>query len=122
MTSNSGEAGQTDVRPWGSFVVIADLPYAKVKRLTVNPGHRFSYQSHKHRDEHWIVVRGVAQVTLNDVSANFKYGDHIFFARDTKHRLACVSDEAVEIIEVQVGESFGEDDIVRYEDDYGRTE
>jgi mannose-6-phosphate isomerase-like protein (cupin superfamily) len=111
-----------DVRPWGSFVVIADLPYAKVKRLTVNPGHRFSYQSHKHRDEHWIVVQGVARVTLNDETKDYKYGDHIFFARGTKHRLACASDEPVEIIEVQVGESFGEDDIVRYEDDYGRIE
>lgn len=106
----------------GSFVIIADLPYVKVKRLIVNPGHRFSYQSHKHRDEHWIVVKGVARVTLNDVTVDFKYGDHVSFVRDTKHRLACVGNEPVEIIEVQVGESFDEDDIVRYEDDYGRTE
>jgi mannose-6-phosphate isomerase-like protein (cupin superfamily) len=118
MTDN----GQTDVRPWGSFVVLADLPYTKVKRLIVNPGHRFSYQSHKHRDEHWIVVRGTADVTSDDKVTNHRYGDYISLPRGTKHRLMCTGDEALEIIEVQVGDSFAEDDIIRYEDDYGRVE
>jgi mannose-6-phosphate isomerase len=108
-------------RPWGSFIVLADLPYTKVKRLIINPGHRLSYQSHKHRDEHWVVVRGKAQITLDGVVTQHSYGEHIFFPRGTKHRLACAGDEPMEIIEVQIGDSFAEDDIVRYEDDYDRA-
>ena len=121
MSSNPGSTGPIEVRPWGSFVVIADLPYVKVKRLIVNPGHRFSYQSHTHRDEHWVVVRGEAGVTSNDKVTNHGYGDYIRLPRKTKHRLACIGDEPLEIIEVQVGDSFAEDDIVRYSDDYGRS-
>jgi mannose-6-phosphate isomerase-like protein (cupin superfamily) len=108
-------------RPWGSFTILADLPYAKVKRLVVNPGQRLSYQSHKFRDEHWVVVRGIARVTLDDLTKEHGYGEHIFFARGTKHRLSCAGNETLEIIEVQVGDSFAEDDIVRYEDDYQRV-
>lgn len=121
MNSDQGSTGQTDTRPWGSFTVLADLPYTKVKRLVVNPGHRFSYQSHKHRDEHWIVVQGVARVTLDDSTSDYRYGDHVFFTRGTRHRLTCIGSQPVEIIEVQVGDSFAEDDIVRYSDDYGRS-
>ncbi|HEY9868312.1 MAG TPA: phosphomannose isomerase type II C-terminal cupin domain [Candidatus Obscuribacterales bacterium] len=108
-------------RPWGSFFVLEDAPYTKVKKLLVNPGHRLSYQSHKHRDEHWVVVRGVARVTLDDVVTDYRYGDHIFVKRGTRHRIACEGAEPVEIIEVQVGDAFDEDDITRYSDDYDRV-
>lgn len=108
-------------RPWGSFFVLEDKPYTKVKRLLVNPGHRLSLQSHNHRDEHWVVVRGIAKVTLDDRTQEFSYGEHIFVKRGVKHRIACEGTEPVELIEVQIGEAFPEEDIVRYDDDYARV-
>ncbi len=108
-------------RPWGSFFVLEDKAFTKVKRLVVNPGHRLSYQSHKHRDEHWVIVRGVAHVTLDDVTRDYHYGDHVFIKRGTKHRLGCAGDEPVEIIEIQTGDAFPEEDIIRYSDDYERA-
>jgi mannose-6-phosphate isomerase-like protein (cupin superfamily) len=113
------EDNRTD-RPWGSFFVLEDGVRTKVKRLLVNPGQRLSLQSHKHRDEHWVVVRGVATVTLDGDTRDMRYGDHVFVKRGTKHRIACTGSEPVEIIEVQTGDSFAEEDIVRYSDDYGR--
>lgn len=114
------ESNRTD-RPWGSFFVLEDSQRAKVKRLLVNPGQRLSLQSHTHRDEHWVVVRGHAKVTLNEQTLDLQYGDHVFVKRGTRHRIACSGSEPVEIIEVQTGDSFEEEDIVRYSDDYGRT-
>ncbi len=114
------ESNRTD-RPWGSFFVLEDSTRAKVKRIVVNPGQRLSLQSHVHRDEHWVVVRGVARVTLDDDTGDFRYGDHIFVKRGTRHRIACQGDEPVEVIEVQIGDAFDEEDIVRYNDDYGRV-
>lgn len=108
-------------RPWGAFFILDEDRKSKVKRLVVNPGHRLSLQSHKHRDEHWVVVVGKALVTRDEETREFRYGDHVFVKRGVKHRIACVGDEPVEIIEVQTGESFGEDDIVRYADDYQRA-
>jgi mannose-6-phosphate isomerase-like protein (cupin superfamily) len=108
-------------RPWGSFFVLVDAEHTKVKTLVVKPGHRLSLQSHEKRDEHWVVVRGVAQVTLDDETRDYHYGDHVYIKRGTKHRLACAGPEPVEIIEVQTGEAFPEEDIVRYTDDYNRA-
>ncbi len=108
-------------RPWGRFYVLIDSPNTKVKKLIVNPGQRLSLQSHKFRDEHWIVVKGIASVTLDDSVKNFTYGDHVFVPKGTRHRISCNSDEAVEIIEVQTGSNFAEEDITRYEDDYKRS-
>src|ERR1700691_1193447 len=98
-------------RPWGSFFILEDRPYTKVKRLLVNPGHRLSLQSHQHRDEHWVVVRGLAKVTLDDQTRELRYGEHIFVKRGVRHRIACSGTEPVELIEVQTGESFPEEDI-----------
>lgn len=109
-------------RPWGSFFILEDGDNTKVKRLLVNPGQRLSLQSHKCRDEHWIIVRGVATVTLDDQSKDFGYGEHVFVKRGTRHRITCKGDVPVEIIEVQIGDSFAEEDITRYSDDYGRAE
>ena len=117
----SDQTGNRTDRPWGSFFILEDLLHTKVKRLLVNPGHRLSLQSHEHRDEHWVVVRGVARVTLDDVSTDYHYGDHIFVRRGTRHRIACPGPEPVEVIEVQTGASFAEEDIVRFADDYDRV-
>ncbi len=114
-----GDINRTD-RPWGSFFILEETEFAKVKRLLVNPGQRLSLQSHKHRDEHWVVVRGVATVTLDDVTRNMSYGEHVLVKRGTRHRIGCDGPEPVELIEVQIGDSFEEEDIVRYSDDYGR--
>lgn len=119
LSAVTEQTNRTD-RPWGAFFILEDGAGAKVKRLVVNPGQRLSLQSHKHRDEHWVVVRGVADVTLDERTLALKYGDHVFVKRGTRHRIACASEEPVEIIEVQVGDSFAEEDIVRYSDDYGR--
>lgn len=108
-------------RPWGGFLILEDKPYTKVKRLIVNPGHRFSLQSHKYRDEHWVVVRGIALATLGDLVCEYGYGEHIHVKRGTKHRLACKGVDPLEIIEVQVGEAFTEEDIMRFADDYARA-
>lgn len=108
-------------RPWGSFDVLVDQNNTKVKRLLVNPGQRLSLQSHKHRDEHWVIVRGRAEVTLDDELIEVGYGEHIFIKRGVKHRVTCLGDVALEIVEVQTGDAFPEDDIERYQDDYNRV-
>jgi mannose-6-phosphate isomerase len=108
-------------RPWGSFFILEDKDHTKVKRLLVNPGQRLSYQSHKHRDEHWVIVRGIAEVTLDDKTRLFHYGEHVHIKRGVKHRLACKGEESLEVIEVQTGDAFPEEDIVRYADDYDRV-
>ncbi|MBY0359873.1 MAG: phosphomannose isomerase type II C-terminal cupin domain [Candidatus Obscuribacterales bacterium] len=114
------ESNRTD-RPWGSFFILEDSERTKVKRLLVKPGERLSLQSHEHRDEHWVIIRGRALVTLDDQQLEYGYGEYVFVRRGTRHRLACVGDEPVEIIEVQVGDSFAEEDIKRFSDDYGRV-
>lgn len=121
MDDVSTAADNRTDRPWGSFFILEDLSYTKVKRLLVNPGQRLSLQSHKLRDEHWVVVRGVARVTLDDETRDIRYGDHVFVKRGTRHRIACHGDEPVELIEVQVGEAFPEEDIERFQDDYNRV-
>lgn len=108
-------------RPWGAFYVLADKKHTKVKSLVVMPGQRLSLQSHKFRDEHWVVVQGIARVTLDDSTTDYSYGDHVFVKRGVKHRIACVGDQPVEVIEIQTGEAFPEEDIVRFSDDYDRV-
>ncbi len=110
-------------RPWGAFFILEDSEISKVKLLRVNPGQRLSLQSHKLRDEHWVVIKGTARVTLDEETRDYSYGQHIYIKRGTRHRLSCPEGtQAVEIIEVQTGDSFAEEDIVRYSDDYGRVE
>jgi mannose-1-phosphate guanylyltransferase/mannose-6-phosphate isomerase len=107
-------------RPWGRFEVLHDTPYFKSKIIKVEPGQKLSYQSHNKRAEHWVMVRGEAVVTLDDKEHVVKQGQHIFIPQQSKHRIHNRSQSIVEFIEVQVGSYFGEDDIIRYQDDYGR--
>ena len=111
---------QFDKRPWGDYRVLEDSNHFKVKTIRVNSGQQLSYQSHAKRAEHWIVVKGEAVVTLDDKEVNLKSGDHILIPVGAKHRIQNRGQEMVEFIEVQTGTYFGEDDIVRYSDDYGR--
>ncbi len=110
-----------DERPWGSFTVLDDGDGFKVKRIEVLPAKRLSYQKHKHRAEHWFVVRGTAKVTLNDREILVKSGEAIDIAVGDAHRVENPDDkELLVFIETQTGDYFGEDDIVRLEDDFGR--
>ena len=107
-------------RPWGRYEILRDESYFKSKIILVEPGQKLSYQSHEKRAEHWVVVRGEAVVTLNDKEHVLKQGDNIFIPTGAKHRVHNRTNSVLEFIEVQVGTYFGEDDIKRYQDDYGR--
>jgi mannose-6-phosphate isomerase-like protein (cupin superfamily) len=111
----------TEVRPWGSFKVLHDSDFFKVKILEVLPDRRLSYQRHELRSERWTVVSGAATVILDDVESTHKAGDVVFVERGQKHRLINNHREILTVVEVQVGDYFGEDDIERFEDDYGRV-
>ena len=107
-------------RPWGKYYVLADEPNYKLKRIEVNPGQRLSYQYHHHRQEFWTIIEGEAVVVLNEIEHQLKYGESIHIPLGSKHRIENRSSEPVVFIEVQTGTYFGEDDIVRLDDDYER--
>jgi mannose-1-phosphate guanylyltransferase/mannose-6-phosphate isomerase len=109
-----------ETRPWGSFSVLEDGPRFKVKRLVVNPHSRLSLQSHRHRSEHWVVVSGRAHVRRGDRQLDLNVNESTNIPSGTKHRLENRTNRPVEIIEVQSGSYMGEDDVVRYSDDYKR--
>jgi len=111
----------TEERPWGRFVNLLDSSTCKVKLIEVDPGRRLSYQAHAKRQESWTVVMGEAWVVIDDRELSLKVGDHIDIPISAKHRLANGSSSKLQIIEVQTGSYFGEDDIVRYQDDFGRS-
>jgi mannose-1-phosphate guanylyltransferase/mannose-6-phosphate isomerase len=108
-------------RPWGSYdSVDADAGF-QVKRIKVKPGARLSLQSHRHRAEHWIVVRGTARVTRDNDVFDLHANQSTYIPLGAKHRLENPGEDMLELIEVQSGVYLGEDDIVRYEDVYGRS-
>lgn len=110
-----------EFRPWGDFEILRDTDRFKSKVIHVRPGHQLSYQSHNHRSEHWVIVAGHPEVVLDDEVLALSPGDHVHIPRGAKHRIRNPGDETVEFVEVQLGSYFGEDDIVRYEDDYDRS-
>lgn len=107
-------------RPWGFWEVLFEGDGFKVKRLEVKPGHRLSLQSHSKRSELWVVVKGVATVTLSGLTKDVKTGETISIPMQEKHRLHNKGAVDLEIVEIQNGPYLGEDDITRYEDDYAR--
>ena len=110
----------TEKRPWGSFTILEDKDNFKTKRLDVLPGKRLSLQSHLRRSEHWIIVTGLAKITIGDEIKNYNKGEHVFVATGNKHRIENIGNTLLTIVEVQLGDYFGEDDIIRYEDDFDR--
>ena len=109
-----------DHRPWGWFESLALGERFQVKRICVKPGAALSLQSHKHRSEHWIVVEGTAEITIDDSVELVSEGQSVYVPRGAKHRLSNLSDTLMILVEVQIGTYLGEDDIVRYEDRYFR--
>ena len=107
-------------RPWGSYLVLDEDTSYKIKRIEVKPGERLSLQMHHHRSEHWIVVSGTALVTCGDQQKVVNVNESTFIPIGQNHRLENPGKIALVIIEVQSGEYLGEDDIVRFDDDYDR--
>lgn len=110
-----------DYRPWGDYMVLEEEKNLfKIKQIRVNKGKKLSYQLHHHRSEHWIVVKGMAKVTIDDKVMFVRAGESIFIKSGQMHRLENPGNLPLEIIEVQMGDYLEEDDIVRLGDDYGR--
>jgi len=109
-----------DIRPWGEYWVLEDAATHKVKRIVVNPGQRLSLQYHHHRAEVWTIVSGTGTVTINNEVKDYETGQVAQIALGAYHRIENKTNEPVIFIEVQYGNYFGEDDIVRIEDDYNR--
>ena len=117
----SDNSSRFDQRPWGSFTILDESAQFKVKRIEVKPGSRLSYQKHARREEHWYVVSGTARVTLDGKDIDVKAGEAVDIPVGTAHRVQNPGQELLVFVEVQRGDYFGEDDIVRLEDDYGRA-
>jgi len=108
-------------RPWGFFDSIDFGSEFQVKRILVEPGKKLSLQKHRHRAEHWIVVKGVAKITRGKETFHLKKNESTYIPKGQIHRLENEKNTPLEIIEVQTGKYLGEDDIIRYEDDYQRN-
>ena len=118
ITYKVGERGD---RPWGTWEVLAVGDDYIVKRIIVNPHQKLSLQSHEHRSEHWVIACGTGTVTLDDDVIETPQDTHIYIKRGQKHRLENCTEKPVTFIEVQAGDMLDENDIIRYEDAYGRV-
>jgi len=124
LKSTNHEAARlhrTVARPWGTYTVLQEGPRFKIKRIEVRPGQSLSLQMHHHRSEHWIVVSGTAQVTCDERTYLVAANESTYIPIGTRHRLVNPGVMQLVMIEVQCGDYLGEDDIVRFEDRYGRT-
>ena len=124
-TSTLGEKLMSEIlnkveKPWGSYETIYSDENTQVKIIVISPNQRPSYQYHFKRTETWVVVKGVGTLTLDDVVSLVKKGDVLFIPKEAKHRIQNTGNENLIFVEVQMGEYFGEDDIVRVSDDYSR--
>lgn len=120
-TANLTNIHKTSYRPWGGFTSLVVGERFQVKRLFVNPGKKLSLQRHHHRAEHWVVVRGTAEVTIDGVATTLSENQSIYLPLGCAHRLSNPGKILLELIEVQTGSYLGEDDIVRIEDEFGRV-
>ncbi|MBE9125706.1 MULTISPECIES: phosphomannose isomerase type II C-terminal cupin domain [unclassified Coleofasciculus] len=114
-------AAATELRPWGSFTILEEGRGYKIKRIEVKPNHRLSLQMHYHRSEHWIVVSGTAKVICGDNELIVHQNQSTYVPQGHAHRLENPGVIPLVLIEVQNGEYLGEDDIIRFEDDYARN-
>lgn len=114
------ETTYKEIRPWGEFENLLDIDICKVKKIIIKPAQAPSYQYHYKRSEVYVIVQGKAAIMLDDVEKEYNVGDTIIVPVLTKHRVTNIGNEDLIFIEVQHGEYFGEDDIVRINDNYGR--
>jgi mannose-1-phosphate guanylyltransferase len=126
LRANPATVGLTEIhrtayRPWGGYSSVLSGDRFQVKRLFVKPGKRLSLQKHHHRSEHWVVVRGTAEVTIDGVVSMLSENESIYLPLGCTHRLANPGKIELELIEVQTGSYLGEDDIIRIEDEFGRA-
>lgn len=120
MSDTINKVGEIYQRPWGTYQTLSQDNNYQAKLITVIPGGRLSLQKHFKRAEHWVVVEGVPTVTVDELVKEYTVGEHIYIALEAVHRLENFTEQAVKIIEVQVGSYLGEDDIVRLDDVYQR--
>ena len=107
-------------RPWGNYTVLHETPSHKIKTITVEPMRRLSYQTHEKRSEYWVIVSGAGTVTLDGTTSVCVAGDAFVIEQGVAHRIENTGTEELVFTEVQLGTYFGEDDIIRIEDDFGR--
>ena len=119
--SDVGTTHQTMYRPWGCYTSIAKGDKWQLKTIEVNPKAQLSLQLHKHRAEHWVVVNGVAEIEINSHKQILEENQSVYIPLGAKHRLSNPGKETLMMVEVQSGDYLGEDDIVRFEDIYGRN-
>lgn len=117
----NNEIGKIYARPWGTYRTLELTQNYQVKTITINPSGRLSLQKHFHRAEYWIVVGGKPTLTIDTTTNVYNVGDHIFIPIGTLHRMENFTSTPVVIVETQIGNYLGEDDIVRLEDVYGRV-
>ena len=108
-------------RPWGNYEVMETQEEFQIKLISVNPGQRLSLQSHRFRSEHWVVIAGTAEVVCDEEITILRAQESIIIPLGSKHRVSNFGEDILRFIEIQLGSSFAEEDIVRYEDDYGRV-
>lgn len=108
-------------KPWGSYTNLLEETYTKVKKILIRPGEAPSYQYHFKRSEIWVIVKGKAEVKIDEVIYSHGVGDIIKIPKESKHQIINIGNEDLIFIEIQLGESFEESDIVRVEDKYGRN-
>jgi mannose-6-phosphate isomerase-like protein (cupin superfamily) len=108
------------IKPWGSYQTISDNNGYKVKIISVNPKQRLSLQSHDHRSEHWVITRGIGKVQIDTEFLILQANEYAYIPIKVLHRIENIGNDILEFVETQVGDYLGEDDIIRYEDDYGR--
>ncbi len=121
MESSVYHTGDADTRPWGRWEVKDVFEGSVLKRIDVLPGKRLSLQRHSHRDEHWVVASGEAEVTVGSVTRTLRRGESVDIPVSAVHRLANIGTEPLVVLELQHGSLLSEDDIERIEDDFGRT-
>lgn len=119
--SQTNEEGVVYERPWGIYQTLQLRDNYQVKQLVVNPGGRLSLQRHFKRAEHWVVVSGEPTITVGETVNTYQSNSHVYIPLEAKHRIENLSDHRCVIIEVQVGDYLGEDDIERFDDVYGRV-
>ena len=120
MKETIEKKNEEDHRPWGFYIVLSDEADHKVKRIVLYPGKRLSLQKHRHRSEHWHIVNGEALVSLDNKDMPLKKGMSVDIPVGAAHRIKNTGTENLVFIEIQQGDYFGEDDIERLEDDFGR--